>query len=141
MRPSDRACVASNWLRSYESYPDMERARYWQTYTAIVDGILDRCPVAILCNPEEEDQIMGWACYGSDPSVLHYLYVKAAFRDHRGEVTPPRLAMALLEHLGLAGRPFATTFTTRAWVKYAAKHGINYLHVPHTVPRMKEQHA
>jgi hypothetical protein len=138
LRPSDRAFVANSWLRSYEGVPEMPRPRYWQTYSAIVDGILDRCPVTVLCNPEDEGQILAWACHASDPAVLHYVYVKAAFRDARGTGEQPRLAMAILEHLGLSDRPFATTFSTRAWVRYSAKHGINYLHVPHTVPRMKE---
>lgn len=137
MTTADRPMVASSWLKSYANSARIAQSRYWPVYSAVVDGILDRSPVSVLVNPEDPAQILAWMCH--EPRVLHYIYVKAAFRDGRGE-NQPGVALGMLKHGGFSGSElFAVTFYTSAWARYALAHNLNYLYVRHNIPRFKSE--
>lgn len=129
-RPSDRPFVASSWLSSFRvSHWSgvISDGRYGDVYSPEVDRILDTRGVSVLvhCNPEDQDQILGWACHG--PGRLYYCYVKAPFRDTNaagGE--RPHVALKLLRPLGFAdGAMFDFVFRTPQWDKFRARWRLN----------------
>jgi len=124
LQPGDRAFVAHSWLKSFESSHwagGLSRDEYWRAFTPVVDAILDAATVLVECNPEDHEHIFGWVCYRPN-AVLHYVYVKALFRDTRGDASDqPRLARGLLMATGLGTRA-DYTFRTPAWDRYRATH-------------------
>ena len=129
----DRAFVANSWLRSF-SYSHwagfLDTEAYWREYTPLVDRLLDTpgVRVDVFCNPEDQDQIMAWVCWepapDHGPPILHYLFVKAAFRDSKA--MKPQLGVKLLEHAGMAhGKRFNFTFRTQQWDRYRQTHRLN----------------
>lgn len=129
MKPSERAFVATNWLRSYEASElhHVTRAGYWRHFSALVDGLLDSGRTIVARNPDDEDQTLGFVCRGEGP-ILHYVYVKWMFRDTRTDTTPLLMASKLIGESGLYPKNLRCSFTTVSWLKYAAKHGIQYEH-------------
>ncbi len=127
LREEDKALIFNSWLRSFES---SERAGLWTSkasyrahYEPIIGSLIHQ--TRIYCNPEDEDQIFGYICCDSENKILHYIYVKALFRDQKD--TKPRIAMKLLEDAGFATvEPFSTSFWTPQWHRYATHHRLTY---------------
>lgn len=143
MREGDRLFILSSWSRSFiyshwaGPFTDEE---YWPVMRAKLPGILDNpaVKVTVVCNPADEDQVFGWACYTPSASgevpALHYIYVKHSFRDHQGAEEKPRLAIKLLRELGMAdGKRFNYTFRTRAFDKFAQTWRLNSKFAPELI--------
>lgn len=104
-------------------------AQYYKQFGALIDSLIDTSRVSIACNPEDESQVFGWLCRSDNTPNLHYMYVKALFRDTRGSTNPPQIGLKLLEESRLLGRlDLRYTFLTVQWVKYSDKHGIRGEH-------------
>jgi hypothetical protein len=142
--PGDRAFVADSWLSSFRASHwagPIPRVQYRDVYGKVVDELLDRpgVSVAISCNPEDPNQILGWACYqapkkGEHLQALHYVYVKAPFRDHKHGTEQPRVAVHLLKHLQMdGGQEFAFVFRTPQWDKFRARWRLNAKYLPELV--------
>jgi hypothetical protein len=128
MRPDERAFVAFSWLKSYEHAEarHVQRPAYWRHFGALVDGLLDSCETLVARHPQDPTHCFGFVCF-SPARTLHYLYVKQVMRDGRLEKHPLDIAAKLLE-ASIDTHLDRVTFTTSAWLKYAAKHGIQYEH-------------
>jgi len=132
LRDTDKAFVAHSWARSYFyshwAGPWTEE-EYWLVMRPKLDGILANPEIKVLlsCNPGDEDQIFGFACYSpAEIPTLHYVYVKHAFRDHKCADEKPRLAIKMLRELGMAdGKRFNFSFRTRAWDRFAQTWRLN----------------
>jgi len=129
MRPSDRAFVANSWLRSYSGGEALTPDRYYHQFGAVVDSLIDTSRVSVACNPNDETHVFGWLCRSDNAPTLHYMYVKAMFRDAKGDINPPQVGLKLLEESRLLGRlDLRYTFLTLQWLKYSDKHGIKCEH-------------
>lgn len=77
--------VIKCWLKSY--YEHMQAMRspvlpptYWSQQHALVTHLLEVSDTAIAHFPESADLFQGWACAEPSRGVLHYVYVKPAYR-------------------------------------------------------------
>jgi GNAT superfamily N-acetyltransferase len=90
-RESDDAMIIDSWLRSGLQYPIFTaecgrppiRLRpphglLLSTNRTFLQKILPLTSVAVLCDPEDSDHIIGWICYEED--CLHFIFVKYNFR-------------------------------------------------------------
>lgn len=95
---TDEACVYKAWLNSYQA-PAMrmwalDARSYYRRMRMRVDALLRRgADLRMAVDPDDRNVILGWGC--AEPPVLHYVYVKEAYR-HQG------IALTLLAALGLA---------------------------------------
>ena len=90
-RETDDAMIIDSWLRSGLQYPIFTpecgrppiRLRpphglLLSTNRTFLQKILPSTSVAVLCDPEDKDHIIGWICYEED--CLHFIFVKFNFR-------------------------------------------------------------
>jgi len=79
--PSDEGFVLKSWLKSYRTAPANFRLRdreYYEERMPLVKHLVDRGRVLLAVDVEDPDLAFGWVCY--EKNVLHYVYVKEAFR-------------------------------------------------------------
>jgi GNAT superfamily N-acetyltransferase len=92
---NDLAFIYSCWLNSYRSDSHIgstcRKSVYYDSYNQVIDRILDEAYtlVRVAVDPNDENVIYGYAVY--DPSTIHYVFVKEAFRELG-------IAASLLEH-------------------------------------------
>lgn len=85
--PSDESFIYNSWLKSYKN-SDFARSIPARTYYAmhhlVIERILSRpsTQVLVACDPTAPDVLYGYVVMESvgDLSVVHYCYVKQAFR-------------------------------------------------------------
>lgn len=82
MEPLDTPFVFSSWLRSYRANSDMRvsQSLYYAGHHEVIEGLLKAPGVeVVVASPEgDPNTILGWCCRGQ--GVVHYVYVKEAFR-------------------------------------------------------------
>lgn len=77
--------VFSSWLKSYrEEMRDVPGKVYFHHHQALIQKLLEKAAVYVAANAEDPSQILGYlACQNiRGVLVVHYLYVKAPFRNH-----------------------------------------------------------
>ena len=85
-RPADMPFIMDSWQRSFSRSPFagvVPNSKWLENSRALVTSLLARgAKVVVACNPEDEDQILGWACAEQDEykCVVHYVYVKDPYR-------------------------------------------------------------
>lgn len=84
--PSDINFITSSWLKSFrDGYFNgtVSNRVYYNQHHKILESLVPRASVLVACNAEQPDQIFGWICFEvlDRHLVLHYLYVKDAFRQ------------------------------------------------------------
>ena len=85
---------------------------YHAGHGALVDRLLRHSATTVAFLPEEPDEILGWVC--TDGFILHYVYVKQAYR--RRDVATKLLradVMRFCTHETRAGRAFVSKFGLR----------------------------
>jgi GNAT superfamily N-acetyltransferase len=97
--------IYATWLRSYEASSlaakHVPRDLFFAEHHLVIDRVFSGQPtVKLAVLPDEPDVVLGWSV--SEPGVVHYVYVKPAFRRHG-------LAKALLAHFE---EPFSYTHWT-----------------------------
>ena len=102
---SDINFIYSTWLGSYRYDSDLGKSCrstvFFAHYPAVIDYILERSKVLVVCYAQEPDVIFGYIVHG--PMVAHYIYVKQAFRG---------LGLARMLYVA-AGEPKVYTHKTR----------------------------
>ncbi len=81
---ADHAFIFSSWLKSYRgSATDVSSAVYFAQHHRLVDRLLKRSVVLIAANADDLTQILGYlVCEEvAGVAVVHYVYVKAPFRN------------------------------------------------------------
>ena len=134
IRPADERdlpLILNSWLKSYRNAPacttvpnDIYFSEDRGQKARILD-LLSNGQTLIACDPEDDDCVYGWICteepgVSSVPPVVHYVYVKQAYRL-RG------VARGLLKAAGVGDAPFWATHETIA----ARKTGIPYIYNPY----------
>ena len=92
-RDADLPMILDSWLRSGLQYPIFTsecgrppiRLRVPGTLLlsqsrTLLKALIPKTHVLVLCNPEDEDHIMGWVCYETETPCLHFLFIKFNFR-------------------------------------------------------------
>lgn len=76
-RASDFNCIVSQWIKSHRDC-GTTKIHDGELRRRITSLLQDQSRFRVSCDPEDDDQILGWVC--ADAPVLHYLYVKQPFR-------------------------------------------------------------
>lgn len=77
--------LLSTWLQSYRS-SDFANAiandDYFPNHQILIMSILghENNAVTVVCDPEEQDQIIGYIVFNTKAPIVYYCYVKHAFR-------------------------------------------------------------
>lgn len=109
--------VLSSWLKSFKANgllsKRIKNTVYYQFHHALVKRLLQTAKVLVAADQVDDSVIYGWVAHDSvslsenatEASILHYTYVKSAFRDMG-------IAKMLWEKAGLYRNPtFFTHFT------------------------------
>lgn len=85
--PADTSFIFNSWLKSFRSNSEWARAMppaiYFDNHKRVVDRLLKECGVLVAANPEDPEQIFGYAVYqatAGNVTILHWLYVKHTYR-------------------------------------------------------------
>ena len=92
-RESDTAMIMDSWLRSGLQYPifasevgrppirlRVPGALLLSQSRTFLQALIPSSQLLVLCNPEDNDHIMGWICYEKENPCLHFLFIKFNFR-------------------------------------------------------------
>lgn len=118
--PSDKNFILSSWTESFRRSPwsgTLPDKPFYDEMRAHLSELMLRPSTSILCcfAPGEQppNDVLGWVCFEADKLVLHYVYVKHAFRGEG-------VARALLKRSGLSGGTY--THKTKSAVDYVKAH-------------------
>jgi len=82
--PSDSSLVYSTWLHSYaDQNKDQHRGILYKSHRKIIRNLMEKSITVMAVMDDDPNQIFGWICglrAKSGPLVVHYCYVKDAFR-------------------------------------------------------------
>lgn len=108
--PEDICFIYSTWLKSYRTGSGLGLASgkhaYFLTYNLIIDQILGRSDTAVWVAVKFDEPNVIWGYAVSEPGVLHYVFVKEAFRKFG-------IARSLYQN-SFNARPFVTHVTQDA---------------------------
>ncbi len=88
-KETDRDFITRSILMSFmhgsKEVQKINRDSYMQAHNGTLNKLIDNCESLIICDPEDEDLIYGFIIYenGEKFDVLHYIYVRKAFRKNR----------------------------------------------------------
>ena len=99
----DGRLVVSSWVAGFLDLTEADGAPARAAARALVDRLIERSSVRVLCSATDSRHILGWAAAEGD--CLHWVYVKAGPLLRR-----QGLGTALVED---AGRPTLASITTR----------------------------
>lgn len=76
--------LASTWKQSFKfDSPWANRIR-WQAFSAghgpVIQRLLERSATLVACDPEREEDILGYLVFEPAPKIVHYAYTKPSFR-------------------------------------------------------------
>lgn len=126
-RPSDDPFIFSSWLKSYfvgsDFCKDMTKTTFYAYHHKIVERILRRSQALIVTPIGEDDLILAYmvseVATATNP-ILHYLYVKEAFRGDG-------MASLLIKTAGIPQKATITHVTNAKNIDYLRnKHEFNY---------------
>lgn len=82
---SDHPLIYATWLKSqyYGNawFKAIEKSIFYGGYKAVVGQRLATATVVVSCLESDPDVVLGYACFSPDGTVLHYVYVKKAWRQ------------------------------------------------------------
>lgn len=132
LAPRELPFLFNSWTLSFRGANDQTRALpkdpYCRLQRDVIDSILERYPLVLVArSARHPDVIYGWIC--AEPSepgiVVHYTYVKSAYRQAR---VASRLLAAALQQLSPQSGPglFYTQGVDR-WTRRLARMGLEYV--------------
>lgn len=79
MQSSERNLVKHDWFLSFRKFaPNVRPDVYDEYQNDQINRLIEDCPPIIATLEAVPDEVVGWSCRGD--KVIHYLYVKHAFR-------------------------------------------------------------
>lgn len=139
-RVSDLGSVYTDWLKAHRG-SFAARGAWNSLYFSdegqrgVIHGCVQRGRVLVACSPDDDDQILGWACDEATSDgrrVLHYVYVKHMWRNN-GKVGG--LCKALMTAMDL-GNPLIVSHTCVTVQRWQLA-GTETLYVPYLAPPTK----
>lgn len=104
--------VTNSWLTSFRKSAytwGVGNSEYNAFHHKLLEALVPQSMLVVLCNRNNPDQILGWAVYQKlegDVLVLHYVYIKFAFRRNG-------FARCLVDEIMDHERPRAVIWTHR----------------------------
>ena len=82
MVEADLPFVMSSWLKSLRPHAEWASSKaFFEVHRRVIDGLLARSTVTVAVQKGDPTAIVGWAAQDTlAPHVVHYVYVKRAFR-------------------------------------------------------------
>ena len=127
----DMRFVRHSWVESYRTSHyagPIPMSMYFKVYHDVVKNLMERDGVKtmIAYHKEHPSQIFGFCCYekGYTLPLVHYIYVKSAFRQLPGvdDSFDEGIATMLLEECGIdPTNPHYYTFKTGVWAFLASR--------------------
>ncbi len=123
---SDMNFIYNSWLKSYKNSligKTMTNDVFFTNHKQVISEILNSplTSIVVAVSPEDNDQILGFACIETSPSynVLHYVYVKFTFRKFG-------IASSIIDGLGGWDRFKFVTHLPKNWKTVSRKHNVHY---------------
>lgn len=96
---ADVPFIFNSWLKSYRgsnAAKNISNPVYFEFHHKLIEGLLKRSQVHVLCSPEDSSQVFGYLVHEvvDEVIVLHYVYIKYAFRGMK-------LCSLLLKHANI----------------------------------------
>lgn len=126
----DGPFILNSWLKSYRKESvygrEITAEVFYSNHKDVVLELLARSKVLVVCNPEYEAQVYGYAVYETrgDAIVIHFVYVKAPYRELG--IGKAMLAVIQGEHISGGDLPIVATHATRMFHKLGPKVGATY---------------
>lgn len=78
--------VTNSWLKSFRESPENKQVKstfYFADGHKLLEEIIPRSVVLVVCDRQDPHQILGYACYEMFDTalILHYIYIKHTFRS------------------------------------------------------------
>lgn len=108
----DTSFIFNSWLKSYRSSAfakDQCNEVFFGNYKKIVESILDRSMITVVCNPEDDNHMYGYIVFEYLPAnnlLVHYLYVKHTYRKNN-------IAKKLIEKIRQSPNPILISHHTQ----------------------------
>ena len=82
-KPEDIPFINNTWLYSLyngSQYSNMEKDTFMREYRQTIGTLMSKpgVTVTVACLQDDENVIVGWACWESD--ILHFIYMKKMWR-------------------------------------------------------------
>lgn len=126
-RRKDLHFLTSSWLDNYRhngvASKHIPNSIFYFTHHKIIEDLLSRATILVLCDSKDEDSIVGWVCSEvmDGALVVHYAYIKYRYRN-KGLL---RQLMGVLQEKLMPAAIFYT-HTTGPWERIAKTHGWIY---------------
>lgn len=83
VRPSDRGYIAARWGNAYRKrVPAIREDVYREENRKVIDACLDAGLTVVVCSPDKETALLGFACGEPGRKILHGVYLENDFRGH-----------------------------------------------------------
>lgn len=84
-KPEDKAFIMATWLRGIyygdSWFSQVPKQIFMDNYKKFLEVLIDKGTVKIACLIEDKDVILGYSVLSKDFSVIHWVFVKSAFRN------------------------------------------------------------
>lgn len=83
----DESFISNSWLKSFRGSPinkDIPARVYYYFQHKVLEKLVNRSEVIVACNSDNSDEIFGYICAEvlDEVNVIHYIYVKEAYRGY-----------------------------------------------------------
>jgi GNAT superfamily N-acetyltransferase len=82
--PSDLPFIINSWTESYKDskYNPIYGPAYFYYFRLLLNRLIPKSLITVICNPDDPDQIYGWGCYTitDNQLIVHWIYIKYTFR-------------------------------------------------------------
>lgn len=84
-QPQDLPFIIDSWMKSYRNSEFahlLTNEQYYEFHRPVVENLLKRSLVSVLCDPHDSSHIYGYVVYEFINSVftIHYVYIKSIYR-------------------------------------------------------------
>jgi len=85
LKESDENFLFSSYLKSFRCSSDnlrMSNDIYYYNFKKLINKLIEKSKVVILCDDEDDDLVYGYCIYDSfeEILILHYVYIRYTFR-------------------------------------------------------------
>lgn len=107
---SDKSLILSTFLKSLyysnDFYGQIDQKAYFDGYGRVIEHLLQKSVLRplVACLADEPEVVLGWALVEPEASVIHYCYVKKAWRNQGiAKQLVQGLELKICTHLTKAG--------------------------------------
>ncbi len=124
--PFDIPFIKNSWLTSYRNSTyawKIPNPVYFHEHGALISNMISKSNILVAVNQDDEDQIFGFIVFEphkiTNTSVIHYLYVKSAYRH--GQIATELLDEVMYQSEQMDSLPIVVTHFSKEFEKFCAK--------------------